>query len=86
MQTLSEQQEQELKAFINVFIESPVATMVMDDFDRLRYNKRLGGEQQCMLLTGDTGSGKSRLIQEYQQRLQPIKNQSSSLVLVSEVA
>ncbi|MCD9518895.1 TniB family NTP-binding protein [Photobacterium phosphoreum] len=85
MQTLSDQQEQELKAFINVFIESPVATMVMDDFDRLRYNKRLGGEQQCMLLTGDTGSGKSRLIQEYQQRLQPIKHQSSSLVLVSRI-
>ncbi len=57
MNELSQDKEDKLKAFINVFVEHPILTTIMEDFDRLRYNKKLGGEQQCMLLTGDTGSG-----------------------------
>ncbi|EAS64056.1 TniB family NTP-binding protein [Photobacterium angustum] len=85
MRRLSKQQEQALREYIGVFIESPIATTIMDDFERLRYNKHLGGEQQCMLLTGDTGSGKSRLIQEYKQRLCSDSNESSFSLLVSRI-
>ncbi|WP_305374051.1 TniB family NTP-binding protein [Photobacterium leiognathi] len=85
MRRLIRQQEQALREFIGVFIESPIATAIMADFDRLRYNKHLGGEQQCMLLTGDTGSGKSRLIQEYKQRLCSDPNESSFSLLVSRI-
>ncbi|WP_434144771.1 TniB family NTP-binding protein [Photobacterium leiognathi] len=85
MRRLSKQQEQALREYIGVFIESPIATTIMDDFERLRYNKHLGGEQQCMLLTGDTGSGKSRLIQEYKQRLCSNPNESSFSLLVSRI-
>jgi len=65
MNELSRDKEDKLKAFINVFVEHPILTTIMEDFDRLRYNKKLGGEQQCMLLTGDTGSGKSSVINHY---------------------
>ena len=65
MDVLSQDKEEKLKSFINIFVEHPILTTIIEDFDRLRYNKRLGGEQQCMLLTGDTGSGKSSIINHY---------------------
>ncbi|MCG9777613.1 TniB family NTP-binding protein [Photobacterium damselae] len=85
MSILSTEQENSLRAFINLFIESPITKMIMADFDRLRYNKRLGGEQQCMLLTGDTGSGKTRLIKEYRQRSLEKNNRYITPVLVSRI-
>ena len=65
MYELSKDKEDKLTAFINVFVEHPILTTIIEDFDRLRYNKKLGGEQQCMLLTGDTGCGKSSVINHY---------------------
>jgi len=65
MDVLSQDKEEKLKSFINIFVEHPILTTIIEDFDRLRYNKKLGGEQLCMLLTGDTGSGKSSVINHY---------------------
>lgn len=65
---LSEENRQQLISFRNCFVEHPVLTQVLAVLERLRNNQLLGGEQQCMLLTGDTGSGKSRVIQEYVSR------------------
>ena len=53
MNYLSNANEQKLRIFINCFIETPIAKMIFDDFDRLRFLQKLGGEQQCMLITGD---------------------------------
>ncbi|GAA3528406.1 TniB family NTP-binding protein [Zobellella aerophila] len=66
-QTLPPEKEDLLRQFVTCFVEYPVVTKIYEDFDRLRYNHRLGGEQQCMLLTGDAGSGKSMLVKNYQQ-------------------
>ena len=57
--------ETKLKSFVNCYVETPLLHSVEQDFDRLRYNRILGGEPQCMLLTGDTGVGKSFLIRHY---------------------
>lgn len=53
------------EAYKKTFVKTSVVKAVLADFDRLRYNKTFGGEQQCMLLTGDTGAGKSELIKYY---------------------
>ncbi|MFT6915605.1 MAG: energy-coupling factor transporter ATP-binding protein EcfA2 [Motiliproteus sp.] len=70
MYQLTEEQQADLSQFKNCFVEHPALTQVLEDFERLRANRRLGGEQQCMLLTGDTGSGKSHLINHYKERFQ----------------
>tara|TARA_R110001583_G_C5668565_1_gene410451 strand:- start:7907 stop:8917 length:1011 start_codon:yes stop_codon:yes gene_type:complete len=70
MYQLSEKQQTDLMQFKNCFVEHPAITQVIEDFERLRANHRLGGEQQCMLLTGDTGSGKSHLINHYKLRFE----------------
>ncbi len=68
MNYLSNANEQKLRIFINCFIETPIAKMIFDDFDRLRFLQKLGGEQQCMLITGDAGCGKSSIINHYKQQ------------------
>jgi energy-coupling factor transporter ATP-binding protein EcfA2 len=67
MKELNQHKESQLNEFIKLFIEHPILTLILNDFDRLRYNHKLSGEQQCMLITGDTGSGKSSVINHYQQ-------------------
>lgn len=64
---LPPEQEEQLRHFVRCFVEQPIVTQIYQDFDRLRYNHRLGGEQQCMLITGDTGCGKSLLLKNYRQ-------------------
>ncbi|MBY6094667.1 TniB family NTP-binding protein [Ferrimonas balearica] len=68
MSPLSEEQLQRLEAFKNCFVEQPIVTQIFADFDRLRFNHQLGGSQQCMLVTGDTGVGKTELTRHYQSR------------------
>jgi hypothetical protein len=54
-----------LRSFIECYVETPLLRTIQEDFDRLRFNKQFAGEPQCMLLTGDTGTGKSSLIRYY---------------------
>ncbi|WP_281544937.1 TniB family NTP-binding protein [Grimontia sp. SpTr1] len=54
-----------LKAFRSCFIEYPAISEIFGVFDRLRLNRHLGGEQESMLLTGETGSGKTALVNQY---------------------
>lgn len=57
-----------LRSFIECYVETPPLQSIQQDFDRLRYNKQFAGEPQCMLLTGDTGTGKSSLIRHYMSK------------------
>jgi hypothetical protein len=70
MNRLSDLQQRQLSEFKDCFVEHPILTTIIEDFERLRFNHSLGGDQQCMLLTGDTGSGKSHLINYYSKRFQ----------------
>ena len=85
MGRLSPENEAKYQAFVDAFVELPIATTVMADFDRLRYNRKFGGDQQCMLLTGDTGSGKSFLIKEYCTRVSQTAQQKQPSVLSSRI-
>lgn len=62
---LNELQRNQLISFRSCFVEHPVLTRALESMERLRRNHALGGEQHCMLLTGDTGSGKSHLIKHF---------------------
>jgi hypothetical protein len=65
MYTLSSTQKEQLINFNQCFIEYPIITHIYSIFNDLRMNQGLGAEPQCMLLLGDTGSGKSALINNY---------------------
>ena len=87
MITLSEEQRRRLLAFNDCFVEHPALTTIIEDFERLRFNRTLGGEQQSMLLTGDTGSGKTQLINHYSKRFfsQQRRNVLTKPILVSRI-
>jgi len=87
MKTLNQHQEEKLNSFITTFIAHPILNTILNDFDRLRYNHKLGGEQQCMLLTGDTGTGKSSVISHYQSlvKSQFINDKLHKPLLVSRI-
>lgn len=65
---LSVAQSKQLTDFRECFIEYPQITEIYKSFDRLMVNGSLGGEQECLLLTGETGSGKSAMIKNYVSR------------------
>ena len=62
---LSREDANRLRAFIECYVETPLLRSIQQDFDRLRFNKQFAGEPQCMLLTGDAGTGKSSLLRHY---------------------
>lgn len=84
---LTEKQKEKLNEFRDVFIEYPIITTVFNDFDRLRLGKGLTGEKPCMLLNGDTGTGKTALIKQYKERHLPqfINGVMNHPVLVSRI-
>lgn len=59
---------EQLQAFSNCFITYPAIKEIFNDFDEMRFNRNFHSDPQCMLLTGDTGVGKSHLINEYKSR------------------
>ncbi|MCL1092801.1 TniB family NTP-binding protein [Shewanella kaireitica] len=69
MTRLTLQQDTALKEFGLCFIELPIVSETFEDFDDLRFNRDYQSDPQCMMLTGETGSGKTRLIQEYRRRV-----------------
>ncbi|MDC9523145.1 TniB family NTP-binding protein [Pseudoalteromonas sp. Angola-31] len=84
---LTDKQKEKLNEFRDVFIEYPIITTVFNDFERLRLGKGLAGEKPCMLLNGDTGTGKTALIKQYKERHLPqfINGVMNHPVLVSRI-
>ncbi|HIC2065943.1 TPA: TniB family NTP-binding protein [Raoultella ornithinolytica] len=84
---LSSVDEEKLSAFVRCYIETHLLHSIEEDFDRLRYNKQLGAEPQCMLLTGDTGAGKTYFLQNYMRKF-PDQNKNGFVkkpLLVSRI-
>lgn len=65
---LTPKQFEQLKSFETCFIEYPAITEIYSIFDQLRFNHSLGGEPESFLLTGEAGSGKTALINNYLSR------------------
>jgi len=78
MTQFSEIQKAQFDSFRGCFIEHPTVTTIYEIFDRLRFyyhsHQRISpgaaADVPCMLLTGDSGSGKSSLIRNYRQQAQ----------------
>ncbi|WP_299489836.1 TniB family NTP-binding protein [uncultured Shewanella sp.] len=66
---LSHIQMEQLRRFSDCCIMHPAIKRIFNDFDELRQNQTLFSEPQCMLLTGDTGVGKSHLINNYKKKV-----------------
>lgn len=88
MGNLTEIQFQQLLQFNDCIVEHTLVKKIFNDFDELRQNRKFQIDQQCMLLTGDTGSGKSHIINHYKKRVQANQNYSrtSIPVLVSRIS
>ncbi|GAA0786741.1 MULTISPECIES: TniB family NTP-binding protein [Pseudomonadati] len=69
MTKLTPEQQIALKEFGTCFLELPIVIEIFEDFDDLRFNRGYQSDPQCMILTGEAGSGKSFLIQEYRRRV-----------------
>lgn len=81
-------QKEQLQAFSDSLVEHTQVKSIFSDFDDLRVNRFFQSDQQCMLLTGDTGVGKSHLINHYRKRVQASQNYGRERmpVLISRIA
>lgn len=88
MNVLTPHQIEQLKIFSDCFVAYPLVKDIFNDFDELRFNRKFQSDQQCMLLTGDTGVGKSHLINEYRRRTLASQNygRETMPVLVSRIS
>lgn len=55
----------------NLFVDRPVSDQLFGLFDKVRSNRWSLPEPQCIMLTGDTGRGKSSLLKKYLARHPP---------------
>lgn len=61
--------EDEIKAklirFRSTFIASPFLKSIINELDECRELSKLGGDPECIIVTGDTGAGKTSVINKY---------------------
>ena len=65
------------------FIKSPFIADMLNLFDTLRHKKRHFGVASCLLLTGESGSGKSTVVQAMMRILPPPALISGGEVLIN---
>lgn len=68
---LTKAKKAKLDQFKSIFIEYPLVTTIVNDFNKLRLDHGIAGEKPCMMISGDTGSGKSALIEHYYESNPP---------------
>jgi len=54
-----------LTKFRSTYIASPFLKSVLNELDECRKLSKLGGDPECMIVTGDTGAGKTSLLNKY---------------------
>lgn len=69
-----------LANFRTLFIASPFLGAVLDELNECRELSKLGGAPECILITGDSGSGKTSLIETYQKH--NLKKESYETTLI----
>ncbi|NNM40377.1 AAA family ATPase [Vibrio plantisponsor] len=83
MFNLTVRQLNQLSEFRECFVEYPQITEIYTIFDRLMFNSTAGGEQESLLLTGDTGAGKSALIHNYWKKFTIKKGRWSEMPVLN---
>ncbi|MBH0039784.1 TniB family NTP-binding protein [Pseudoalteromonas sp. SWN166] len=88
MNAFTEMQIEQLRNFSDCIVMHPQIKTIFNDFDELRFNRKYQSDQQCMLLIGDTGVGKSHTINHYKKRVLATQNYSRSTmpVLISRIS
>ncbi|WP_409439108.1 TniB family NTP-binding protein [Psychromonas sp. GE-S-Ul-11] len=88
MNELTESQLEQLRIFGDCIVIHPQIQVILNDFDELRLNRKFQSDQQCMLLTGDTGVGKTHIIKHYKKRVLATQNYSRGTmpILVSRIS
>ena len=88
MNALTEIQIEQLRNFSDCIVMHPQIKTIFNDFDELRFNRKFQSDQQCMLLIGDTGVGKSHTINHYKKRVLATQNYSRNAmpVLISRIS
>ena len=87
MDELTKIQNKQVLNFNECIVMHTQVKVIFNDFDELRQNRKLQSDQQCMLLTGDTGAGKSHLIHHYKKTVLATQNYSRNTVpiLISRI-
>ena len=88
MNALTEIQIEQSHNFSNCIVMHTQIKTIFNDFDELRLNRKFQTDQQCMLLIGDTGVGKSHTINHYKKRVLATQNYSRNTmpVLISRIS
>ena len=88
MNALTELQIEQLRNFSDCIVMHTQIKTIFNDFDELRLNRKFQSDQQCMLLIGDTGVGKSHTINHYKKRVLATQNYSRNTmpVLISRIS
>lgn len=88
MNNLTELQIEQLSKFNDSIVMHSQVKVIFNDFDELRQNRLFQRDQQCMLLTGDAGVGKSHVINSYKKSVLATQNSSRDTipVLVSRIS
>lgn len=88
MNALTELQIGQLRNFSDCIVMHSQIKTIFNDFDELRLNRIFQSDQQCMLLIGDTGVGKSHTINHYKKRVLATQNYSRNTmpVLISRIS
>lgn len=88
MNGLTEIQINQLQNFSDCIVMHTQIKAIFNDFDELRLNRKLQSDQQCMLLVGDTGVGKSHTINHYKKSVLATQNYSRNTmpVLISRIS
>ena len=88
MNSLSLIQLEQLRKFSDCCVMHSQFKTIFRDFNDLRFNRYFQSDQQCMLLTGDTGVGKSHLITHYKKSVLAGQSYSRDFmpVLVSRIS
>lgn len=88
MNALTELQIEQLRNFSDCIVMHSQIKTIFNDFDELRLNRIFQSDQQCMLLIGDTGVGKSHTINHYKKRVLATQNYSRNTmpVLISRIS
>jgi hypothetical protein len=79
--------DRRLQQIRELYVLHPLFKSLIRDIDDCREDSKLGGPPECMLVTGDTGVGKSSLIAYYQEKHPPIEKADGtySPILICEL-
>ncbi|MGS0824930.1 TniB family NTP-binding protein [Shewanella sp. 0m-8] len=69
------------------YIEHPYVKGIIDELDNLRARRLLSKDQQCILITGEAGTGKSALIDHYKAKALASESNSRQIpVLLTRIS